>query len=376
MVAWKAVSKAATWGSAGQASATASMPASAAGLCSGASAASSAIAVRTPASTTPASRKVAPPWTTRCPTASTAGSRRSTARTSAACRPGSCSAHDSVPCTATASVATSSTDHLSELEPALSTSTRVMCPSGSLLDRGIPGSLLDRGLRGHPGQVDARSASCAPPVYCWTQGTALGPADAAEPRHVHVQSRIWGAPSRCSCEDASAFWISDSSSTMSPGACGLMLLLGLQIGSNVERRVRDHQRLGVDVGRQVTNEDVAQPTAGAKPGLLVQRRTHQIIRYDCDPSGGRLPLAIAHQPDRHVCGLSVVGNRDDTRVVEVLVQGFGDGMDANSRFRQGSARLAPPDVPTWQIGGMALPQACPRRTYRCPHYRTVLVAIG
>ena len=44
MVAWKAVSKAATWGSAGQVSATASMPASAAGLCSGASVASSAIA--------------------------------------------------------------------------------------------------------------------------------------------------------------------------------------------------------------------------------------------------------------------------------------------------------------------------------------------
>src|SRR5919204_3281100 len=155
MVAWKAVSKAATWGSAGQASATASMPASAAGLCSGASAASSAIAVRTPASTTTASRNLAPPWTTRCPTASTAGSRCSTARASAACRPGSCSAHDSVPCTATASVAASSTAHLSELEPALSTSTRVMCTSDVL---------LDRGLRGHPGQADARSASCPRPV--------------------------------------------------------------------------------------------------------------------------------------------------------------------------------------------------------------------
>src|SRR5205085_7648669 len=154
MVAWKAVSKAATWGSAGQASATASMPASAAGLCSGASAASSAIAVRTPASTTTASRKVTPPWTTRCPTASTAGSHRSTARTSAACRPGSCSAHDSVPCTATASVAASSTDHLSELEPALSTSTRVMCTSGVLLDPGLcPGSSR-RGV----------AASCPRPV--------------------------------------------------------------------------------------------------------------------------------------------------------------------------------------------------------------------
>jgi hypothetical protein len=39
-------------------------------------------------------------------------------------------------------------------------------------------------------------------------------------------------------------------------------------------------------------------------------------------------LATAHQSDRHACGLSVVGNRDETRVVEVLVQGFGDGMDA------------------------------------------------
>src|SRR5438132_6634448 len=117
MLAWKAVSKAATCGTPGKRASAASMPAIAAGLCSGASSASLAISSRTCASTSIASRKRVPPCTTRWPIASTEPTWPSAEATSRSWRPASLPSQLASPCCSTLSVAASSTTHLRLLDP-------------------------------------------------------------------------------------------------------------------------------------------------------------------------------------------------------------------------------------------------------------------
>src|SRR5207302_1525193 len=117
MLAWNAVSKAATCGTPGKRASAASMPAIAAGLCSGASSASLAISSRTCASTSIASRKRVPPCTTRWPIASTEPTWPSAEATSRSWRPASLPSQLASPCCSTLSVAASSTTHLRLLDP-------------------------------------------------------------------------------------------------------------------------------------------------------------------------------------------------------------------------------------------------------------------
>jgi hypothetical protein len=95
MVVWKAVSNTATCGTSASSFRATAMPASAGGLCSGASGTSRSITATTSSSITVARSNSPAPCTTRCPTASSRPSstesmiRRSAASWSGASPPGS-----------------------------------------------------------------------------------------------------------------------------------------------------------------------------------------------------------------------------------------------------------------------------------------------
>src|SRR5262245_311167 len=120
-VAWNAVSKQATWGTSGSACRTMSSAASDRGWWIGASEVRARSRDKTVSSTTVACWYTSPPWTTRCPTASTAPRP---AISSATIRGASAPATVSSVFAPVARPSASTTDSLSVDEPAFTTRTR------------------------------------------------------------------------------------------------------------------------------------------------------------------------------------------------------------------------------------------------------------
>ena len=157
--AWNAVSKDATAGTPGSSRPIASRPASAAGWCSGARSDRLRIALITAASTSAGPVNLVPPWTTRCPTASTGPRDAIASARAAASAPWPPVSIGPRSCDPARTSSWSRTRSLRLLEPALTTRIR----SGSVTRRSATPSSRPR-AGPHPPVASRRAprSACRP----------------------------------------------------------------------------------------------------------------------------------------------------------------------------------------------------------------------